>query len=345
MNSLLQLAPIAAETLTSRLWRASIEGCVAILVVWTIARLWQSLSPRIVCWLWRLVCVKLLIALLLAKPMVIAVLPPKASQPTAQSASAIGPSGSSPIGDTVQLPPSNRSVALPNNSTETGISWQVMLLLAWSIGVVCLWAISVREWLTIRQMCRSSELITDATLLNIFRTEAARLAIRRLPELRQIQIAVGPLLAGIWRPTVILPTASKAAFNDSELRLMLCHELAHLKRRDLPWNWLPTVVGWLFYFHPLVWLLRRLWFESQEAACDELLLQNQAVRLAEYGRLLLKLSTQWPQSPRASLAAAGVLGAYHNLERRIVAMTHVKTFSRRRLLVAACLLSLSRTLF
>jgi hypothetical protein len=144
----------------------------------------------------------------------------------------------------------------------------------------------------------------------------------------------GPLLTGIVRPTVILPDNAETTFDQSELRLMLAHELAHLKRRDLLWNWLPTVVGWLFFFHPLVWLLRRGWFESQEAACDEMVIQKEPVGAAEYGRLLLKLSAHWPRRPRASLAAAGVLGAYRNLERRILAMTHVKPFSRQSLMVS-----------
>ncbi len=119
---------------------------------------------------------------------------------------------------------------------------------------------------------------------------------------------------------------------------MLAHELAHLKRHDLMWNWLPTIVGWLFFFHPLVWLLKRSWLESQEAACDELLLQNSAARPSEYGRLLLKLSTRFSEPPRAGLAAAGVMGAYRDLERRLLAMSRVKPFSHRRLLLAATVL-------
>ena len=69
---------------------------------------------------------------------------------------------------------------------------------------------------------------------------------------------------------------------------MLGHELAHLKRHDLAWNWLPTVVGWLFFFHPLVWFMTRRWSEAQEAACDELLIQAEVARPVPYGRLLLE---------------------------------------------------------
>src|SRR5262245_53510661 len=127
---------------------------------------------------------------------------------------------------------------------------------------------------------------------------------------------------------IVLPADASDRFDESELRLLLAHELAHQKRRDLAWNWLPTVVGWLLYFHPLVWLLKRSWLQAQEAACDELLVQSRSARPSEYGRLLLRLAQCGPR-PHLGLAAAGVLGAYRNLERRIVAMAHVKEFSHR----------------
>lgn len=129
-------------------------------------------------------------------------------------------------------------------------------------------------------------------------------------------------------------------FGERELRIMLAHELAHVKRHDLAWNWLPTFVGWLFFFHPFVWLMTRRWCEAQEVACDELLIQSQVTGPADYGRLLVKLAQRLPPDERATLAAAGVLGVYRNLERRIQDMARVRPISIGRLLVAATLLTL-----
>ena len=73
---------------------------------------------------------------------------------------------------------------------------------------------------------------------------------------------------------MILPAGIAEHFDERDLRIMLAHELVHVKRHDLAWNWLPTVTGWLLFFHPLVWLATRGWCEAQEAACDEALIQG-----------------------------------------------------------------------
>jgi Tol biopolymer transport system component len=152
--------------------------------------------------------------------------------------------------------------------------------------------------------------------------------------------ADGPLLAGVWRQVVVLPRRVEADFDEREVRLMLAHELAHCKRRDLAWNWLPALVSWLFYFHPLVWLMTRRWCEAQEVACDEMLIQGHVARPADYGRLLVKLAQHLPLERRATLAAAGVLGTYRSLERRIQAMSRVKPISIGRLTSVAAALTL-----
>jgi len=90
----------------------------------------------------------------------------------------------------------------------------------------------------------------------------------------------------------------------------------------------------------LVWLMTRRWSESQEAACDEALIQAHVARPVEYGRLLLKLAALAPRERSPGLATAGVLGAYRNLERRILTMNRVRPFSARRVALAACALSL-----
>jgi beta-lactamase regulating signal transducer with metallopeptidase domain len=71
-----------------------------------------------------------------------------------------------------------------------------------------------------------------------------------------------PWLEGIHAPAIIFPRSLLAACSRRELRLMLAHELAHLKRRDLQWGWLATAAHALFFFHPLVWIAGGEWRPS-----------------------------------------------------------------------------------
>jgi beta-lactamase regulating signal transducer with metallopeptidase domain/Tol biopolymer transport system component len=329
-----------AEVWAASLWRAAWQGSIAVLAAWGIARSCTFLSPRIVCWVWRVTCLKLLLTLIWAQPVSLAVLPPR---PAAAVAAAVNvespteaPSGSAPVElATVRLAPA----IVPTDKATASVSIASLLMLAWGAGVCWRVTVSARQWMSLRRLRRSALPASNSLIHSLLDEEAARLIIRRRPGIGISPHADGPLLTGIWRPMVLLPTRIDTLFGEHELRIMLAHELAHLKRRDLAWNWLPTLANWLFYFHPLVWLMTRSWCESQEAACDELLIQRQVAKCADYGRLLVKLAQRLPQ-PRATLAAASVLGAYRTLELRILGLAQVKPRSSGRLLVAGVLLTL-----
>jgi beta-lactamase regulating signal transducer with metallopeptidase domain len=344
MNELLHSIEPWADAWSANLWRASWQGGLAIAAAWAIARWCKFLSPRVTCWMWRLVCLKLLVTLFWVQPVTIAILP--AAEPPIRTAAIASDGPPSHFASASSTPenavpaqrdaPTTRQIAGAKSSVPTG----TILTLLWLTSVLCGVIITIRTWISTRRLCRVAVPVDGDLLQRACRFEAERLAIRRLPQIRLSSRVESPLLAGIWRPTIVLPDRAEKTFDEHELRLMLGHELAHQKRGDLIWNWLPTAVGWLFFFHPLVWLMKRCWLQAQEAACDELLIQNQVARPVEYGRLLLKLATRRLAESRAGLAAAGVLGSYRNLERRILAMTRVKPRSSRRLLAAATGLSL-----
>ncbi len=220
------------------------------------------------------------------------------------------------------------------------ISLLPLLQLLWLAGICGSVAVTFGRWRSVRRLCREAQPTRRAVLHQLLRLEAENLGIRWQPEIRWSAQADGPLLAGIGRPKIVLPDRVKESLDEAELRLILAHELAHLKRRDLLWNWLPTIVGWLFWFHPMVWLMKRGWTEAQEAACDELLIQTRVARPAEYGRLLLKLTLRWQQRSGTTLIAARMFGSSHYLERRIRTMARVRAFSSRRLIITALMLLL-----
>ncbi len=338
MHDWLVLIEPWAEAWSANLWRATWQGTIALGVAWGIARTCTFLSPRIVCWIWRAACLKVLVALFWVQPVSLAVLPPQppatVSVPTEFLNTA--PSGTMLVESDAETNARSRAA---NEPSTIAVSVASLFVLAWAACFCWRVTVSARQWNSLRQLRRSAASTSNAALKDLLRLEAERLGFGPPPSLGISPKAQGPLLTGIWRPMVMLPARIEEMFGERELRIMLAHELAHLKRRDLAWNWLPTIVGWLLFFHPLVWLMTRSWCEAQEAACDELLIQKQVTGPADYGRLLVKLAQQLPREPRATLAAAGVLGAYRNLERRIQGMARVKPFSLGRLLAAGTLLT------
>ena len=81
------------ELWSESLWRTSWQGAVAIAVaaaaMGEIARCSTFLSPRIACWAWRLVCLKLLVALLWLQPLALPILRPSPALSAAQHAATL----------------------------------------------------------------------------------------------------------------------------------------------------------------------------------------------------------------------------------------------------------------
>ena len=100
MHDWLLLIESWADVWAASLWRAAWQGSIALGLAWGIARTCTFLSPRIVCWVWRVACLKLLLTLIWVQPVSLAVLPPQPPAAVAVEASSLPTavaSGSVPV--------------------------------------------------------------------------------------------------------------------------------------------------------------------------------------------------------------------------------------------------------
>lgn len=79
-----------------------------------------------------------------------------------------------------------------------------------------------------------------------------------------------PATYGIIRPRIILPKN----YNDNDLKYILMHEQAHIKRLDNLWRIVAIVTACIHWFNPLSWLFLKVFLENLELACDEKVLKN-----------------------------------------------------------------------
>lgn len=94
--------------------------------------------------------------------------------------------------------------------------------------------------------------------------------LRRPPDVRLADIPM-PVACGIVRPAVLLPCAA-VGWSGKRLRMVLVHELAHVRRRDVAIQGLVQLACALFWFDPLLWWARaRLRADAESAADDAVL--------------------------------------------------------------------------
>lgn len=94
-----------------------------------------------------------------------------------------------------------------------------------------------------------------------------------------------PITFGILHPVIVFPRGA-ADWPAERLRLVLAHELAHVRRFDCLTQLLVEVVCAVYWFHPLVWLAASQFRKERERACDDAVL-NQGTKSSDYAEHLL----------------------------------------------------------
>lgn len=190
----------------------------------------------------------------------------------------------------------------------------------WLAGVLALAARVVLASVRFRRTLRGGCPVTDEDFAALLADCRQRLRVRRAVEAIETDRVQSPALCGWWRPRLLLPVGLTRRLTRDELRHVLLHELAHLKRGDICVNWLATAAQVLHWFNPAVWYgLRRLRAE-RELAADHLALTTLGEPQARsYGQTILKLLEGFTQ-PVAGPAAVGILEGRDAIRERITAV-------------------------
>jgi beta-lactamase regulating signal transducer with metallopeptidase domain len=149
--------------------------------------------------------------------------------------------------------------------------WSWRTIAAIGIGV-CV-AVSLATWfiglLAITRLRSKSRPIANAGLHSILDELKIALSIRRTVELRTSSAIGSAATCGFRRPVILL-AADWPSWSPADLRAVLAHELAHIRRCDFGVGMLARICVAVNGFHPLVhWLASRLRF-AQELAADQL---------------------------------------------------------------------------
>jgi len=163
--------------------------------------------------------------------------------------------------------------------------WRVLAVI-WIAGLVAAVAYhGLRHRHFTRMVKRWSDPVSDSRLLEILDGLKTELEIKTPVGLNICRSVTSPMLAGFFRPAILLPSVKIA---DNELLLILKHELIHLKRRDLWYKALILTATVLHWFNPVVYLMAKASAVQCEISCDALVLQGADFqRRKQYGKAII----------------------------------------------------------
>ncbi len=284
-------------------------------------------------WIWMLVIVKLLLPPTFSLPTGVGhwlgryVAPPA---PVARQV--LGTAGPQEIfGQSMPPDMAGRTSAPPLQRSHAGVEAAVAEpvpvpgeRLTWQGGAVLLWGIGVLGFagLVIRRVCFVRGLVAQGRPaqgepVDLLDECRRRMNIHRQVRMKLLPGAFSPAVCGLWRPAILLPETLLARLTPDNLRAVLIHELAHIRRADLWVNCLQTILQILYFYNPLVWLANAIVRRVREQAVDEMSLVALGAEARSYGATLIDVAEMafWRASP--ALRLVGVAESKKSLEGRI----------------------------
>ncbi len=180
---------------------------------------------------------------------------------------------------------------LPKAVLPRDFSWPFGLLLLYGTGVVFLGLRSVGSLWKIRRVVAQSVRKTSGILFAEFTEIAKRITLRPTPQLRLSDNAQAPFATGVFRPIVVLPRQMVKGLSADQQRIVIAHELIHIRRRDLLIGWLELLLGILWWFHPAMWWLRKSLRQTREDCCDDVLVATEFAAPERYCETLIDAAT------------------------------------------------------
>lgn len=239
-------------------------------------------------------------------------------------ACALAPLSGLPVAMTTVAPPIETLPVVVADPGEGGLALDVtlarILFAAWWVGVLLA---LMRLVLAHRRLRRE--------LAAASRSPALEAMYRNLlPEGVEVRLsgAIGPLVAGLRRPVIVLPASLVDALSADALRAVLVHEATHVRRRDPLTQTLQRLIEAVFWWNPLIRVAGARLDAAREVACDA-----QAASAfdsgADYAESLLDAVAQIiPAGAQRSLAVLGMHASTALLHERITHLIEPRPAAR-----------------
>ncbi len=136
-----------------------------------------------------------------------------------------------------------------------------------------------------------------------------------------------PISSGLYRPSIILPAELSTHLNNTETEHILLHEITHIKRKDIVFCWIASLITLIHWFNPFAWLALYNMRRNMEIACDaDVLKQLAPAQQKFYGETLITLSDKNSFGCHSTFAV-GILENHKQLKERIQMLSQKQTIN------------------
>ena len=153
----------------------------------------------------------------------------------------------------------------------------------WFVGVLLFSLRTAGGFFIVTRLRRRDSKPMCSEVLVVCREMQQRLGIMRVIRYCESLHLDAPAVVGWFRPVVLLPISALSGLTELQLRAVITHELAHIRRLDAFFNLFQVAAETLLFYHPAVWWLSKRIRAERENCCDDVALTT-CGNPAEYAR-------------------------------------------------------------
>jgi beta-lactamase regulating signal transducer with metallopeptidase domain len=229
---------------------------------------------------------------------------PKTNGPVAPAPLATESAAAPTFAPTLNLDSPDKVIAFgtPISPAPPTVPWTAWLAMVWMLGTFVMLLRAGIKVAGAEKLRRSCQPLTDETMTLLVVEACCAINL-----VRKIRVAVtdqltSPAVVGILVPTLILPLSLFTTLTPEQIRFILLHELAHIRRGDYLANLFQLLAEALLFFNPAVWWLSHHIRREREACCDALAIELSGAP-ADYAKTLVRVAENTlPPAPTTALA-------------------------------------------
>ncbi len=213
------------------------------------------------------------------------------------------------------VPVSSSEFPLSNAPAEVAVSWAELVneklrplipwfVAAWLAGVLFLSLRLLVSWRSAQRMRLAGTSAASDRLISLLSQIAEQFGVRQAIDLLESTAIEVPAAIGWFRPVILLPVSAITGLTESQIKAILAHELAHIRRCDYLVNLGQSVVETLLFYHPAVWWVSSQIRQEREHCCDDLAGAICGDRVG-YAQALVRMEELRSPAGNVALAASG----------------------------------------
>lgn len=219
--------------------------------------------------------------------------------------------------------------ALKDSAERSEFRWIMasrLIVAAYALGIVVMSLRLLMGLYGSQRLRATATPVEDSFVQDALARIGERYRLSVLPVVAYSARVATPLVVGVLKPAILLPTAILSQLTPEQVESLLLHEMAHIRRYDHVVNLLQRIVETALFFHPAIWWLSHNVSVEREHCCDDLAIAwgsercNYAESLVRISELRLQAAGTGFESGAALAATGGKPTRLHGRVLRVLGM-------------------------